>query len=68
VGDLAVLGNGSDRGQVVVNSGSDGATELGLLGGVLLAEDGGVDIVPGTIGEKGRRVEAACEKSRRRRR
>lgn len=54
VGELTVLGNGSDGGQVVVDSGSDGAAELGLLGGVGLGEDGGVDVVPGTNGEQER--------------
>lgn len=75
VGELTVLGNGSDGGQVVVDGGSDGAAELGLLGGVRLGEDGGVDVVPGTNVEqkrgegRGREWEsAACERRRGRRR
>lgn len=75
VGELTVLGNGSDGGQVVVDSGSDGAAELGLLGGVGLGENGGVDVVPGTNGEQEREERrrrewesTACERWRRRRR
>jgi len=47
VSELAVLGDSGNGGEVVVDGGANGAAELGLLGGVGLSEDGGVDVVPG---------------------
>lgn len=46
VGDVTGLGDGCDRGQVVVDGRSKSAAELGLLSGILLLQDGAVDVVP----------------------
>jgi len=47
--ELAVLGDGCHGGEVVIDGRADLAAELGLLAGVLLGNDGAVDVVPGGL-------------------
>lgn len=47
--ELAVLGDGRHRGEVVVDGRADLAAELGLLAGVLLGNDDAVDVFPGGL-------------------
>lgn len=57
----AGLGNGAHGGQVVINSGTNCATQLRLLDGILLSKNLGMDVVPFTV-DKSRRhiVRGAC--------
>lgn len=51
VGHSTSLGDGGHGGEEVVDGGTDGAAELGLLSEILLGENGGTDVVVGGLSD-----------------